>query len=54
MSDGESPARSSRSLVSASVKPQSIITRVAPHSTTSPLPELPLPSDVNLTAALPR
>src|SRR5215212_8588533 len=51
--DGARPTRSSRALVSPSVKPQSIMTRVAPLSTTSPLPELPLPSEVNLSM-LPR
>ena len=40
------PTRSRRAFVSAIVKPQSIITRVLPHSTTSALPELPLPSEV--------
>jgi hypothetical protein len=29
------------------VNPQSIINRVLPLSTTSPLPELPLPSEAN-------
>src|SRR5437868_15051830 len=52
--EGLSPTRSRRALVSASVKPQSIITRVAPLSTTSPLPELPLPREVNLNTTLPR
>src|SRR3954469_5984145 len=45
-SDGASPRDSSFSLVTASVNPQSIMTRVVPLSTTSPLPELPLPSEV--------
>jgi hypothetical protein len=50
--DGVSPARSSRALVSAMVKPQSIMTRVSPLSTTSPLPELPLPRDVKRSTYL--
>ncbi|MEO5677572.1 MAG: hypothetical protein ABIQ84_08495 [Usitatibacter sp.] len=33
--------------VSAIENPQSIMTRVVPLSTTSALPELPLPNDVN-------
>src|SRR5579862_967100 len=52
MSFGLSPARSRRAFVSARPKPQSIRTRVRPFSTTSPLPELPLPSEVNRIALL--
>jgi hypothetical protein len=45
-SDGFKPRDSSFSFVAESVNPQSIMTRVVPLSTTSPLPELPLPSEV--------
>src|SRR5687767_1159606 len=51
-SEGERPRRSRRSRVSAMVNPQSIITRVLPLSTTSPLPELPLPRDAKRSATL--
>src|SRR6187399_1114676 len=49
-SEGSSPMRFSRSRVSPMPKPQSIITRVAPLSTTSALPELPLPMEANRSA----
>src|SRR5262249_42616746 len=42
---GSMPSRASRLAVSFTPNPQSIITRVAPHSATSPLPSLPLPID---------
>src|SRR5471030_185679 len=51
-SEGERPARSRRALVSASEKPQSIMTRVRPLSTTSALPALPLPSEVKRITSL--
>src|ERR1700694_4250627 len=42
---GATPIRASRATVSRTPKPQSISTRVAPTSTSRPLPSLPLPSD---------
>ena len=42
---GSSPRRASRVAVSRTPKPQSIITRVPPASTTRPFPSLPLPID---------
>src|SRR5262245_7556576 len=49
-SPGARPMRASRRSVSSVEKPQSIRRRVAPASTTSPFPWLPLPSDANRTA----
>jgi hypothetical protein len=46
MAEGARPRDSSFDWVAESAKPQSIMTRVVPLSTTSPLPKLPLPSDV--------
>src|SRR6187455_2508374 len=45
MSPGARPIRARRTAVSRTPNPQSIMTREAPASTTSPLPSLPLPND---------
>src|SRR5438477_5762010 len=52
-SPGRSPRRAMRATVSRMPNPQSTSTRVAPFSTTSPLPSLPLPREAKRTRAPP-